>query len=88
MKRGGASYGQASKPGTIDEDRDEEDRQNAKDSAAKVARQIGELAPPIRKSTSESRFNEIDLDWSSESTPLMVKDEVMEGFHRLAIRLT
>jgi hypothetical protein len=66
MKRGGASYGQASKPGTIDEDRDEEDRQNAKDSAAKVARQIGELAPPIRKSTSESRFNEIDLDLSDE----------------------
>ncbi|KDN40967.1 hypothetical protein K437DRAFT_258471 [Tilletiaria anomala UBC 951] len=70
MKRGGASYGKlARKPGTITEDV-EEDRHAAIDgdagAGAAIARQIGERAPPSRKSTADSRFNEIDLEDNTE----------------------
>ncbi len=76
----GSGKGSGRATSTIEEDVEGEDRQAAAsaDAAAAAAaakkkavsqRQIGEVvAPPLRKSTSESRFNEVDLEEDEEGT--------------------
>ena len=58
----GLGYGRSrnSKPNTIAEDQEGEQQAAARD--VRTPRRIGELAPPTRKSTADSKFSEVGLD--------------------------